>query len=199
MLEADPGPWLDGAGSVMHLRASCPEPSWLVHCAYWAGIPQDQLYEGAVAVARHAAARSSDPLFADIIVSQLRALPYDVLAKLVREMEKRYPVIRGIEQCIPSAANMTLLFHLGERKRRPPRDLDPSAVTPDALIAGGMVLMIVATFHRAEALREALALCCGALGSFFALAVPGERQVMLDLQRAAYGWPSSMTSTTFVK
>jgi hypothetical protein len=194
----DPTAWLDAAASVVHLRATCPEPSWLVHCAYWARIDRDRLFEAALVQARLAAEHGTDEQLRTITSLSLRETSYPELATMVREIEKRYPQIRGIEQGVPSADNRKLIRHLGQRKRRMGK-LDAAAMTPQTLIAGGFVLLLVAAFHRAAKLRGALALCCGALATLFTIALPQQRVALLELQRTAYGWPSSMTRATFVK
>src|SRR3954468_23561615 len=46
----DPQPWLASAGTLLELRTRCPQPGWLAHCAYWAGVPMKQIAIGAVGI-----------------------------------------------------------------------------------------------------------------------------------------------------
>lgn len=191
----DPIPWLDAAGSVAHLRATCTQPNWLAHCAYWAGVSQDKILEAAIAAGLHVKAVGSDPMpwLGEV---ELRRQPFPELAHMIHVIEKRHPAIKAIEGYFPSGGNYLLSQHLGDRQ---PRQLPKTGIAPDDAIAAGYVLMIVAVFHRERGLREALALVCGAAATMFALGAPAERKALLDLQRSIYGWESSMTSASFVK
>ena len=191
----DPGPWLERAASVPHLRATCTQPNWLVHCAYWAGVSQDRILEAAVAAGVHVSTKGNDlmPELADV---ELRRQSFPVLAGRIREIERRHPVIEAIDGCFQFGGNFLIDQHLGERH---PRKIPKGGLEPADAIAAGYVLMLVAVFHRERGLREALALVCGGAATMFALGMPEERTALLDLQRSTYGWESSMTSATFVK
>jgi hypothetical protein len=192
----DPAPWLDGAGSVMHLRASCPQPSWLVHCAYWAGVKQDLLLDAAIAAGLHVAQRGHADLLPELQSRTLRRVPYPELAEMIFAIERKHPAIKAIEAYFPSGGNFLLSSHLGDRR---PRKLDAGTLTASAAVAAGYVLLLVSVFHRERGLREALALTCGGAATMFSIGMPGEARALLDLQRKTYGWESSMTATAFVK
>jgi hypothetical protein len=191
----DPGPWLDAAASVTHLRATCTQPNWLVHCAYWAGVSQDKLLEAALAAGQHVKAHAPE-LFPELGDVELRRTPFPELAGKIHAIERKHPAIKAIEGYFPSGGNFLISQHLGDRH---PRKLPATGLAPGDAIAAGYVLMIVAVFHRERGLREALALVCGAAATMFALGAPAERKALLDLQRSTYGWASSMTNATFVK
>jgi hypothetical protein len=191
----DPAPWLDGAGSVAHLRATCVQPSWLVHCAYWDGVSQDKLLEAAIAAGLHMKVKGADlvPELGDV---EMRRLSFPYLAGRIHAIERQQPRIKAFEAYFPSGGNFLVSRNLGDRR---PRQLGKDPLTSEEAIAAGYVLMLVALFHRERGLREALALVCGGAASMFALGMPGEHKPLLDLQRSIYGWESSMTNATFVK
>jgi len=191
----DPSPWLGSAASLVHLRTSCPHPAWLVHCAYWAGVPQKQMLVGVLEGAEHMRRLGGgDPASGSMF--DLVMEPFPDLAARIHGIEKAYPPLRGLEQLFTAQWNTTLEFHLGRRK---PGKLEAQHLTAEVMAAGGMILAMAAIFHASAGLRESLAVTASGMFTLFALARPDERENLLAIQRAAYGWPLSMTSTTFVK
>jgi hypothetical protein len=192
----DPRPWLDDATSVLQLRTTCPQPGWLVHCAYWAEVKMDTILAAATIAADHMIRVGPKGVFPRETVAGLRQEPLPDLAELVVDIERRHPAIRGIETLLPSQMNLSLASELGERH---PASFEPGAVSPDTLVAGGFVLFLVSLFHRHHGLRESLVMTCAGMATLFAVGSPEQREALLAIQREAYGWPLSMTSTTFVK
>jgi len=190
----DPAAWLADAASLIHLRTTCPHPAWLVHCAYWAEVPQGKLLAGVLNGAEHMRLLSGgDP--ADSLLDLVSA-PFPELAAKIHGLEKAYPPLRGLEQLFTAQWSLNMEFHLGVRK---PRGLEAHHLTPEVLMAGGFHLAIAAVFHASAGLRESLAVTASGMFTLFALARPSERSNLLAIQRAAYGWPLTMTDTTFVK
>jgi len=191
----DPAPWLADAGSVLHLRTSCPHPAWLVHCAYWAEIRQADLLAGVLRAAEHMrAAVGGDRVDGSMLELPLFSFP-DLAAK-IHAIEDRYPALRGLEQLFTAQWNLTMEANLGPRR---PSALVAADLTPEVLMAGGFHLAIAAVFHASAGLRESLAVTASGMFTLFALARPAERAALLAIQRTSYGWPLSMTDTAFVK
>lgn len=195
----DPAAWLDGASTVLELRTSCPEPGWLAHCAYWAGVPMERILLGALGAADTQRPHGIGAFVPLDNMFDLRKWSYPELADLVFAAEERHPAIRGIEMVLPSQVNTTLRFHLQGDQGRRFGGADKGQLTPDALCAGALVLLVASLFHRERGLRESLVLTAGAAATLLAIAQPRQRGVILEAQRIAYKWPSSMTSTSFTK
>lgn len=191
----DPARWLDDAASTLHLRTSCPHPAWLVHCAYWAEVPQARLLAGVLHGAEHMRQLAGgDPLSGSLL--QLPRYSFPDLAEKIHAIEERYPVLRGLEQLFAAQWNITMEHQLGTRRAAP---LAAEDLTPEVLMAGGFHLAIAAVFHASAGLRESLAVTASGMFTLFALARPAERGPLLAIQRASYGWPLAMAETTFVK
>lgn len=105
--------WLAAATSIDHLHASCPQPGWLVYCAYWAKVPQDKLLDGALALGVLACERHEAGPILPARMRTLRDLDWPDLAALMFDLLQPSATTRLVVDLVPTQEN-SLLYHLGE-------------------------------------------------------------------------------------
>jgi hypothetical protein len=98
-------PWLDNATSISQLHASCPQPGWLVHCAYWADVSQDKLLEGALALGRLACERDPTPPISPATIDTLRDQSWPDLATMMFDLLVASPTTRLVVELLPTQPN----------------------------------------------------------------------------------------------
>ena len=199
--------WLEAARTVEDLHASCPDPGWLVYCAYFEEVRQDKLLAGVLAVAQLAATHDPHPL---VGLTEVASWPEqshpDLIARVVA-IEGRYPIARSLLDLLATPTTWALADLSSTRaaaaiergpvaplERSPFRE-DPEAATretAEGLVAAGFAAAMLCVPLRHDGVREALTTHAAAAAALLAGSYPSYVDDALAAARAAYGWTRAL-------